>query len=160
MCPCFIYNDLNRRTVQKLAWGVPVRMVRRNHLRPLAVLISFALFVDSAVSAQTKREISRSVSSEIMHIQANFCGNRSMNTIVRIEDSSQSSSESTRRNISCSASRDHYPSPDGKDSRWRFDLRHTVEPEPRRHNLDKVATIQGSSNALVLRGTFLRAPML
>mmetsp|Transcript_67694 Transcript_67694/g.180985 ORF Transcript_67694/g.180985 Transcript_67694/m.180985 type:complete len:137 (+) Transcript_67694:330-740(+) len=61
------------------------------------------------------------------------------------------------RSFQRTESNERYPSPHGKDSRWRFDLKHTVEAEPSRlssspsrdlsaHSMPSLQIFDGSSN--------------
>lgn len=135
-------------------------MPRRNHL---VFFVSIVLLVKAAVSAPTiGAPVARSVLSETKHINENIHGSRIFNTVISSEDTFRQNLESprTRRTIQRSDSHERYPSPHGKDARWRFDLRHTVEGDLSKGVRGSLESIQVSSKAAVLRGTILRAHMM
>ena len=72
-----------------------------------------------------------SVAKESQHIHANIHG-RTKFLAPEIDDTTARQIETPREGRSKhrkEASVERYPSPHGKDARWRFDLRHTVESD-------------------------------
>jgi hypothetical protein len=135
-------------------------MLRRNFL---LLAMSIVTTVKAVASAPTNgAPLARSVLSETQHINANIHGNRNFNTIIRNDATARHHSESPRtsRTIQRCDSQERYPSPHGKDARWRFDLRHTVEADLSNGVRGSLESIQASSKAAVLRGSILRAHIL
>ncbi len=116
--------------------------------------------VDSAPTISDA--VARSVSSETLHIKANIHGNRNLDAVNNNEAIANQNLESPtiKRSMSRSESHERYPSPHGKDSRWRFDLRHTVEADLASGVRDSLETIQASTKAAILRGSILRDHVL
>ncbi len=147
-------------------------MLGSNRAAFLVFSVSIVLAAKEVASAPTLRvTVPRSESSETQHTapvpepfpaNANRHGHQNLNPVSSYEDSARQNFESPKpgRTMQRSDSQEHYPSPHGKDARWRFDLRHTVEADISKGFRGSLKTIQASSKAAVLRGTILRAHMM
>jgi hypothetical protein len=138
-------------------------MPRCNHSTFLVFSVAIVLMAKAVASAPTiGAPVARSLLSETKHINDNIHGSRILNTVISSEDSSRQNFESPRtsRTMQRSDSQERYPSPHGKDARWRFDLRHTVEADLSNGVRGSLESIQASSKAAVLRGTILRAHIM
>jgi hypothetical protein len=138
-------------------------MPRCHYTKLLVSAVSIVLMLNVVAAAPTiGAPVARSVLSETQHINANIHGSRVFNTGSSYDASARQSlgSPRTSRTIQRSDSQERYPSPHGKDARWRFDLRHTVEADLSKGVRGSLETIQASSQAAVLRTTILRAHIM
>jgi hypothetical protein len=127
------------------------------HLTLLCALIA----LEAVSSAPTiVRSISGidTVAKESQRIHANIHGK----TKLLMDDANSRPMESPREGRSKyrkEASAERYPSPDGKDARWRFDLRHTVDAEMSHAVRGSLASYQSPTKAVLQRG-ILRAHVI